>query len=275
MFPGQGAQFAGMGAELFPLFPQLVEQANDLLGYDVRELCLKNPDNLLQQTEYTQPAIFVVNALHYKQFVQTRGVPDMALGHSLGETNALHAAGVFDFETGLRIVKTRGALMAAAKNGGMAAVIGLSLEEVREILSEHCPELDLANINSMQQIVVSGPLESIAAASSVFEDAFAAYVPLRVSGAFHSRYMAQAEALLAQTLHSVTFKTPAFPVISNVSALPYSANDLPHLLIKQLTSPVRWLDSIQYVLGTGKCECHELGPGQILQNLLEKILSGR
>jgi trans-AT polyketide synthase/acyltransferase/oxidoreductase domain-containing protein len=115
MFPGQGAQFAGMGAELFPLFPQLVEQANDLLGYDVREICLKNPDNLLQQTEYTQPAIFVVNALNYKQFVQTRGVPDMALGHSLGETNALHAAGVFDFETGLRIVKTRGALMAAAK----------------------------------------------------------------------------------------------------------------------------------------------------------------
>jgi trans-AT polyketide synthase/acyltransferase/oxidoreductase domain-containing protein len=157
----------------------------------------------------------------------------------------------------------------------MAAVIGLPLEEVREILREHCPELDLANINSLQQIVVSGPLESIAAASSVFEDAFAAYVPLRVSGAFHSRYMAQAEALLAQTLHSVTFKTPAFPVISNVNALPYSANDLPHLLVKQLTSPVRWLDSIQYVLGAGMCECHELGPGQVLQNLLEKILSGR
>lgn len=275
MFPGDNAQYTGMGAELFPLYPQMVEQANDILGYDVRDLCLNNSDDLLQQMEYTQPAIFVVNALSYRQYLETHGVPDMALGHSLGESNALHAAGVFDFETGLNIVKKRCALMATAPKGGMAAVGGLSLDEVKEILSEHCPDLDVANINSRKQIVVSGPLEGIYSAAAVFEDAFAAYLPLRVSGAFHSRYMAQPGELLAQALSTIKFRSPAFPVISNTNARPFLEGDLPRLLAKHIASQVRWLESIQFIMEQGEFEFHEIGPGQVLRSLLVRIQSGR
>jgi trans-AT polyketide synthase/acyltransferase/oxidoreductase domain-containing protein len=271
MFPGQGSQHVGMGADLFPLFPDLTAQANKILGYDLPELCRDNPDNLLQRTDYTQPALFVVNALSYLRHVRDHGVPDLVLGHSLGETNALHAVGVFDFETALRIVRTRGAIMAGIKDGGMAAVIGLSLKEVREIVADHCPDLDVANINTRQQIVVSGPAAAIEAAAPIFEDAFASYIPLNVSGAFHSRYMAPAREAFARSLEGYRFQAPQIPVVSNVSARPYGSDDMPGLLVRQLTSPVRWSDSLEYVLGLGDCDLFETGPGHVLGNMADKI----
>lgn len=274
LFPGQGSQHAGIGAGLFPLFPEYMEIARSVLGYDLEALCRDNPDNMLQQTNYTQPALYVVNAMHYQKYLQDNGLPDIVLGHSLGEFNALQAAGVYDFETGLRIVQQRGALMAAMTEGGMAAVIGLELEEVRDILEARFPALDIANINTRQQVVVSGPLDALGAAASEFEEAFATYVPLKVGGAFHSRYMIPAQRAFEAVLAPLPFQAPQLTVIANVTARPYEPGQLPGLLVAQLSSPVRWHGSIRYLLACGECSFVETGPGEVLGNLVKRIERG-
>ena len=271
LFPGQGSQHTGMGKDLFPLFPEYVDQASAVLGYDIVALCLNNPENQLQQTNFTQPALYVVNALSYLKHLQEKGRPDVVLGHSLGEFNALFAAKAFDFKTGLRLVQKRGELMARCEKGGMAAVIGLELEDIKKIIRVRFPDLDIANINSAQQITISGPVKTIEKASSVFEDEFATYIPLPVGGAFHSRYMKPAQNTFEKAIGSFDFNTLEINIISNVTARPYVEGQLPGLILEQMTSPVKWHESIKYLLEKGSHTFYEVGAGKVLTNLVHKI----
>lgn len=277
MFPGQGSQKSGMGADLFDAFPEQTRIADRVLGYSIKELCLSDTSGRLDRTQFTQPALFVVNALSWlSERAKESAVPAFVLGHSLGEYNALFAAGVFDFETGLKLVQKRGALMAEAKAGGMAAVIGLSAERVQEVLDEGgLGTLDLANLNSGTQVVISGPPDDLTRAEPVFEKAGSKmYIRLKVSGAFHSRYMKESADAFATFMRNFQYAEPAIPVISNVEAKPYDAHRIPELLTGQLTSPVRWADSVNYLV-TQKVETfREVGPGAVLTGLVRKVRSG-
>ncbi|MEV4517111.1 ACP S-malonyltransferase [Dactylosporangium sp. NPDC049525] len=274
LFPGQGSQHKGMGAALFDDFPELVATADRVLGYSIRELCLTDPDRRLTRTEFTQPALFVVNALTYLARVRDTGVrPDYVAGHSLGEYNAHFAAGTFDFETGLRLVQRRGLLMSRAAEGGMAGVIGLTVEEVRDVLTrEGLTDLDVANHNSPRQVVVAGPREVVRAAQKVFEAAGAKhYIPLNVSGAFHSRLMRPTRQEFAADLRRAEFRPPQIPVIANVTARPGRPGETAATLEEQVTGQVRWNDTIRYLLAVGVTEFTEVGPGKVLAGLVAKI----
>jgi malonyl CoA-acyl carrier protein transacylase len=276
VFPGQGSQRKGMGNGLFDEvreFSGVEHEVNAILGYSVRELCLEDPGKKLTETQYTQPCLYVVNA-YYKALSQ--GVrPQYVAGHSLGEYNALLAAGVFDFLTGLRLVKKRGELMAQATGGGMAAVAGLRAEQVARIRLEHgLFDLDVANFNSPTQTVLSGPVGDIQRARESFEAAGATlYMPLPVSAAFHSRYMVDAARLYADFLASASFSRPRLPVIANATALPYAdeSNAVRSLLAKQITHPVQWRQSVSYLISQGVVEFKEIGPGNVLTRLVQQI----
>jgi trans-AT polyketide synthase, acyltransferase and oxidoreductase domains len=273
LFPGQGSQVKGMGKDLFDRFGELTARAADILGYSIRTLCVDDPDRKLRYTEYTQPALYVVSALSYLDTLQ-RGerLPDVVLGHSLGEYVALFAAGVFDFETGLRLVQRRGELMSQAGGGTMAAVSVLTAETVREILTDNgFDEIDVANFNAPTQTVIAGPRDAITRALPVFTAAGARCAPLNVSAPFHSRYMAEAGGAFGSFLDGFVFAPPKIPVIANVDARPYEAGDVADRLRRQITSPVRWTDSLRYVLGRGEIEARELGPGTVLTKLLDRI----
>ena len=277
MFPGQGSQKTGMGAGLFEAFPDLTRTADQVLGYSIKDLCLSDATGRLDKTQFTQPALFVVNALSWLSEKQQDGlVPAFLLGHSLGEYNALFAAGVFDFETGLRLVQKRGALMAEAKAGGMAAVIGMTAERVRQVLDEGgLSSLDLANINAGTQIVISGPPDDLTRAEPLFEQAGSKmYIRLKVSGAFHSRYMKDAADAFTAFMRDFRFGVPATTVISNVEAKPYDPERIAGLLARQLTSPVRWNESINHLVGQKVETFREVGPGTVLGGLVRKIRSG-
>jgi trans-AT polyketide synthase/acyltransferase/oxidoreductase domain-containing protein len=273
VFPGQGSQKKGMGAELFDLFPDYEAVADTVLGYSIRELCLDDPRRELNKTQFTQPALFVVNALSYlKKIKESNTKPNFILGHSLGEFNALFSAGVFDFETGLKLVKKRGQLMSQAKDGSMAAVIGYDAEKVVSLLKNNgLLTIDVANFNSPIQTVLSGKKSDILGAASIFEKAGATYFPLNVSAAFHSRYMKSAMAEFGRYLAEFDFNQPEVPVISNVSARPYTHELIKDNLQKQIVSSVRWTDSIRYIISEGCEEIEELGPGDVLKKLFAAI----
>jgi trans-AT polyketide synthase/acyltransferase/oxidoreductase domain-containing protein len=274
VFPGQGSQFRGMGADVWHRFPDLVRIADEILGYSIRELCLEDPQNQLGRTEYTQPALYTVNALMYYMELEQQGrKPDYVAGHSLGEFNALLAAGVFDFATGLRIVQFRGELMGRAAGGGMAAVLGLNVDEVRAILAGHnLQQIDIANINSPSQIVISGPQNVLVQAKPVFEQAGASnYVVLNVSGAFHSRYMETAKQQFAAYIRQFSFEDPTISVISNVEARPYTADLVQHNMVEQITSSVQWTDTIRYLMGKGVQDIIQIGPGSAVSKLVQAI----
>jgi malonyl CoA-acyl carrier protein transacylase len=280
VFPGQGSQKRGMGQGLFDEVKEYraVETAVDaILGYSMRKLCLDDADNRLRNTQFTQPSLYVVNALHYYKAIELGARPDYVAGHSLGEYNALLAAGVFDFLTGLRLVKKRGELMAQAKNGGMAAIIGLSAETIAQVIKEQgLTTVDVANFNSPSQVVISGPTDSINLLGPVFEKAGAQiYMPLPVSAAFHSRYMADAGKSFAEFLAPMSFAAPEMPVIANVTGQPYpsgSASDaVKSLLVDQITRPVQWTQSVQFLLRQGVREFKEIGPGNVLTRLVQQI----
>ncbi|MDI1351801.1 MAG: acyltransferase domain-containing protein, partial [bacterium] len=191
LFPGQGSQCRGMGKELFALFPDYTAQANELLGYSIEALCVEDAQQQLNKTEYTQPALYIVNALTYLSLIkETNQKPDYVAGHSLGEYNALFAAEAFDFITGLTLVQKRGELMSKAKGGAMAAVLGLSFAQLTHILEEHqLTTITVANYNSYQQLVISGPkitMEQVGSLLTSLKDV--TFIPLSVSGAFHSPY---------------------------------------------------------------------------------------
>lgn len=258
-FAGQGSQRKGMGAQEFDRFPERRAAADAILGYSIRDLCLNDDAGRLRQTQYAQPAIYVVGALHF--FALQEKAPDFLAGHSVGEYNALLAAGCFDFETGLRLVQKRGELMARASGGGMLAVIGLDVDRIQVLLPA---DVDAANYNSRQQVVLSGPQESLSQASKALERAGARCVPLAVSAAFHSRYMADAARDFADFVRSFTFDEPRVPVIANVTAEPHVRDTIAELLAKQITSPVRWRDSMLYLRRHDVGELREIGSTRIL-----------
>ncbi len=275
VFPGQGSQCVGMGEAFFDRFSELTQQASSCLGYDIKELCLNDHENVLNQTQYTQPALYVVAALEFLALLEDgTEKPFICAGHSLGEYSALFAAGVIDFETGLRLVQRRGELMAQAKDGGMAAVIGMSATAIADLISKN-PDLgiDVANYNEPMQTVISGPKQSIMDAQSVFEEAGARrYIPLKVSAAFHSRYMKESGNAFEAFLADFQFNEPGIPVLANVTALPYSSSDdVSGLLVQQMFSSVEWVRSVEYMLSKGVTEFVEVGPGNVLAGLIRKI----
>lgn len=275
VFPGQGAQQKGMGKELFEAFPAQTAEASEILGYDIARLCLEDPNKELRRTQFTQPALFVVGALAYQRWRASSGRdPDFAAGHSLGEYDALFAAGAFDFATGVKLVKRRGELMAQARGGSMAAVVGLDAGAIAQLLERNdLRALDVANFNTPQQTVLSGPGSELDRAAPFFEKAGARYVRLDVSAAFHSRYMEPAAREFEAFLGGFSFQPLAFPVIANTQALPYAAADVAATLAAQLRSPVRWCDSIRYLLAQGELEFEELGHGTVLTRLIREIRS--
>lgn len=274
LFPGQGAQYVGMGGTLFKEFPDYTAIADRVLGYSIEELCLRNSSKLLDSTAYTQPALYVVNVLSYLKELQNAGAPDFVAGHSLGEYCALYAAGVFDFETGLKIVQKRGALMNSATGGGMAAVIGLTEEAILHILEEHClDKLDVANLNAPTQIALSGLKEDVEAAQSIFErNGALAYVILNVSGAFHSRYMHPSALEFREFLSHLHFSEPSIPVIANLTARPYSVGNAIDYMAEQMISSVKWTESVRYLMGRHpEIELVQIGPGHVIEGLVNKI----
>ncbi|HEY0837824.1 MAG TPA: ACP S-malonyltransferase [Azospirillum sp.] len=275
LFPGQGSQRVGMGENLFDAFPDITATADAILDYSIKELCLRDPDRQLGQTQYTQPALYVVNALNHRQRARDTGErPDFVAGHSVGEYNALECAGVVSFEDGLRLVQRRGQLMSTAPKGAMAAVIGLTAERVGEILAENgLSAIDVANYNAHNQTIISGLEADIRDAQPCFERHQGMYIPLNVSGAFHSRYMAPVQADFADFLDTIKFSDPRIPVIANVDARPYQPGQVARTLRDQLTHSVRWLDSIRYLLDQGVQEFIESGPGDVLTKLVRSIRS--
>ncbi len=264
LYPGQGAQRIGMGEGLFEAFPEHVAQADAILGYSVSELCLTGPMERLTRTCFTQPALYVVCALQHLRRMAESDPPDFVMGHSVGEYVALFAAGVLDFESGLRLVQKRGALMDRAKGGGMAAVLGLELPRIEEILrSAHLADIYPANINTPRQIVLSGKHDAIIAARESFLEAGAShYVVLPVGGAFHTPFMEEARDDFAAFIADTAFAAPKIPAISNVTGRPHAADRIRERMVEQITAPVLWCESIRYLLAKGVrfADFAEIGP---------------
>ncbi|WP_029002381.1 ACP S-malonyltransferase [Azorhizobium doebereinerae] len=253
IFPGQGAQRLGMGTELFAEFPALIRRADEVLGYSIETLCREGPAERLASTRFTQPALFVVGALGYLRHQKTQVPPAFLLGHSVAEYVALFAAGVLDFETALRLVSLRGTLMGEAVGGGMAAVIGLDAPQIEAVLAKHAPgRVYAANFNTPRQIVISGLSAEVARLEPHMTAAGATFFRvLQVSGAFHTPFMAPAQEAFRAEVAKVRFAEPGIPVLSNVTARPHVPGRIAERMVEQITAPVRWCDSIRYVLAAG------------------------
>ncbi|MDR3491854.1 MAG: ACP S-malonyltransferase [Gammaproteobacteria bacterium] len=272
LFPGQGSQHKGMGENLFSEFPDITQQADAILGYSISTLCLADPEQKLNQTQFTQPALYTVNALSYlKKIKDTKRRPDFVLGHSLGEYNALFAAGVFDFATGLRLVQKRGELMSQEKNGAMAAVIGMKINELENFL-DNDNNVSIANHNSYLQTVISGLKNNLDTSILALQKLNSVTViPLKVSGAFHSPCMQPAQEKFTEFLNQFTFSVPALPVLANINAEIYHPATIKKNLSAQLAGTVRWTSSIEALLAYKNMEFEELGPGKVLSGLVQKI----
>ncbi|OJV86408.1 MAG: [acyl-carrier-protein] S-malonyltransferase [Bacteroidia bacterium 44-10] len=278
VFPGQGAQFVGMGKELYetsPLAKELFEKANDILGFRITDLMFAGTDEDLKQTKVTQPAIF----LHSVILAKTLGSafqPDMTAGHSLGEFSALVAAEALSFEDGLKLVYARALAMQKACEANpstMAAILALPDEKVEEICASIDDVVVPANYNCPGQIVISGSNSGIEKACELMKEAGAKRaLPLKVGGAFHSPLMEPARVELSEAIESTPFATPVCPVYQNVSTTGETDPDtIKKNLIAQLTSPVKWTQSIHQMIADGATEFVELGPGSVLQGLISKI----
>lgn len=275
LFPGQGSQSKGMGAGLFDRFSDWTREADDVLGYSIRELCLDDPRGELTQTAFTQPALFVVNAMSYRARMEDGGArPAFVAGHSLGEYNALVAAGVFGFSDGLRMVRERGALMGRVGGGGMMAVIGLPPAAIEAVLgtSEAGRRVDVANFNSFDQTVLAGLREDLTAVEPAMKAAGArGCIVLKVSAAFHSRYMHEPMRQFAAFLKEFTFGPPEIPVVANLTGLPYEPDALHDTLARQIGHSVRWLDAMRFMFDQGVTDVEEVGPGSVLTKIAAQI----
>lgn len=278
VFPGQGAQFVGMGKDLYessPLAKELFEKANEILGYRITDLMFEGTDEDLKQTKVTQPAIF----LHSVILAKTLGEefkPDMTAGHSLGEFSALVSAGALSFEDGLTLVYARALAMQKAceiEPSTMAAIIALPDEKVEEICNSIDDVVVPANYNCPGQIVISGSISGIDKACELMKEAGAKRaLPLKVGGAFHSPLMEPARVELSQAIESTKFSIPVCPVYQNVSTTGETEPEtIKANLISQLTSPVKWTQSVQNMIADGATDFVELGPGKVLQGLISKI----
>jgi malonyl CoA-acyl carrier protein transacylase len=278
IFPGQGAQKRGMGGELFDLaeYTAIEPQVDALLGYSLRRACLEDADKLAD-TRFTQPCLYVVNALHYIHSMREGAVPSCFAGHSLGEYNALHAAGVFDLMTGLHLVQKRGELMSQARGGAMTAVLGLEAWNLIEIMMANgLDAINVANYNSPSQTVISGPGDEVDRAARLFESAGAtACVRLDVSGAFHSRWMEGAARAFADFIGDFVFTHPRLPVVSNVTGAFYpmdaSSAVIASLLVRQIVRPVLWMKCVESMLRAGITSFAETGPSAVLSRLVAQI----
>ncbi len=278
VFPGQGAQFVGLGKDLYDNNQEahdLFEKANEILGFRITDLMFEGTEEDLKQTKVTQPAIFLHSVLLAKSLGDDFK-PSMVAGHSLGEFSALVAAGALSFEEGLRLVSKRAHAMqkaCEAQPSTMAAVLALTDEKVEELCAEVEGVVAPANYNCPGQVVISGTVEAVDAACEKMKAAGAKRaLRLKVGGAFHSPLMEPARAELAEAIAATEFNTPVCPVYQNVDAKPHTdPAEIKENLIKQLTSPVRWTQDVQAMIADGADEFIELGPGKVLQGLVSKI----
>ena len=278
VFPGQGAQFVGMGKDLYdnsPMARELFEKANELLGFRITDLMFNGTDEDLRQTKVTQPAIF----LHSVLLAKTLGdsfKPEMVAGHSLGEFSALVANGALSFEDGLMLVSKRALAMQKAcetEPSTMAAIVGLEDEIVEKICGQIDEVVVPANYNCPGQLVISGSIQGIDQACAKLTEAGAKRaIKLSVGGAFHSPLMEPARAELAEAINSTHFSTPVCPVYQNVTAGAVSDPEvIKKNLIAQLTAPVRWTQTVKNMIADGCTSFTEIGPGQVLQGLVKKV----
>lgn len=281
VFPGQGAQFVGMGKDLYEkhtLAKELFEKANDILGYRITDIMFEGTDEDLKQTKVTQPAVFlhsVISAMCMGDNIQ----PEMVAGHSLGEFSALVFAGALSFEDGLKLVYARAMAMqkaCEATPSTMAAIIGMPDEKVEEICSTITNEgkvVVAANYNCPGQIVISGSIEGINEACEQLKSAGAKRaLPLKVGGAFHSPLMNPAKIELEAAINATSFHHPKCPIYQNVDALPYTDPEkIKANLVAQLTASVRWTQIVKNMIADGASDFTECGPGAVLQGLIKKI----
>ena len=276
VFPGQGAQFVGMGKDLYENSPEakeLFEKANEILGFRITDLMFNGTDEDLKQTKVTQPAIFLHSVILAKSLKEK---PDMVAGHSLGEFSALVANGTLSFEDGLRLVHARALAMQKACEANpstMAAILGLPDETVENILAEIDDVVVPANYNCPGQIVISGSIEGINKACEQLKAAGAKRaLPLKVGGAFHSPLMNPAKIELEAAINATEIHTPKCPVYQNVDALPHTdPAEIKANLVAQLTASVRWTQTVKNMIADGADEFTECGPGAVLQGLIKKI----
>lgn len=279
VFPGQGSQFPGMAKDLYdnnPVAREMLERANEILGFRITDIMFDGTADDLKQTKVTQPAIFLHSVVLAKCLPDFK--PDMVAGHSLGEFSALVAAGAMDFEEGLKLVSIRAKAMQKAcekQPGTMAAIIALPTGTVESICAETEGIVVAANYNCNGQIVISGEKEAVEAACEKMKEAGAKRaLVLPVGGAFHSPLMEPARAELAEGIEKAVFKTPICPVYQNVTARPSTDPvEIKANLLAQLTSPVRWTQSVENMIADGASSFTELGPGKVLQGLVSKIAS--
>ena len=281
LFPGQGAQAVGMGADVYANAPAgraVFDEADTTLGFSLTKLILNGPAEELRRTEHAQPAIFCVSVALLRAMEERLGaampMPAFVAGHSLGEYTALVAAGVVDFADGLRLVRLRGQLMQAAGDRaptGMAAVLGMELQALRQVCDE--AGVQVANINSPEQAVVAGPLEALERAAALAQERGARrVVPLEVSGAFHTEAMRPAQREMDQALQAVELRPAAVPIVANTTAEPLTAPDaVRQELADQLCGCVLWRQSVELMAGRGVTRFIEIGPGKVLSGLVRRI----
>lgn len=280
IFPGQGSQYPGMAKELYEsneVAREMFEKANGILGFRITDIMFEGTAEELKQTKVTQPAIFLHSVVLARCLPEFR--PDMVAGHSLGEFSALVAAGALDFEEGLRLVSTRAQAMQKACEavpGTMAAVLALPTEKVEEICASCEGIVVAANYNCEGQIVISGEVSAVNDACTRLKEAGARRaLPLPVGGAFHSPLMEPARTELAEGIEKAIFHTPVCPIYQNVTARPTTdAQEIRNNLLSQLTSPVRWTQSVMNMVTDGADKFIELGPGKVLQGLVSKTVGG-